>query len=344
MDPNHLSVADSEPYQAALDQCEEHWGLVPERTQTVRDGVNHVFATETKDGAPVIVRISDGDARQRSEVLGEMTWLEHLIQQGCTVTTPIRSQADELVETVDLETGTYHACCFERFAGRQLNPITDPEWNDELFLKLGREIGRIHRASDDLHFPPGRHRKHWYESPLSQFPDPLPDCYDARVAERMQAFAEEMRQRPLRTGEYGLVHRDLHAGNFLFEQGRVEIIDFDLGCYGWRAMDFAVLLFGHYFYPSFRVPQASPEVIGHVLATLVRGYRDEHTLEQSQIEMVGDAIKIHEILNYVVIAPALEHWQIAMGNPHPTVIQSMNWLEQMWLTDAEREIDFSQIS
>ena len=84
MDPNHLLVDDSLPYYNALSQCIDHWGLVPEKTELVRDGVNHVFATEFVNGAPVIIRISDGNLRERGEVLGELLWLEHLIAHGCT--------------------------------------------------------------------------------------------------------------------------------------------------------------------------------------------------------------------------------------------------------------------
>jgi len=343
MDPNHIPATDSASYHDALAQCVDHWGLIPEKTELIRDGVNHVFGTENSTGEPVIVRISDGAIRQRGELQGELIWLDHLIHHGCTVTTPILSRNGELLETIDLEQGTYHVCCFERFGGQQINPITDPQWNDELFLKLGREIGRIHRASDELQLPPDQDRKPWYECNLSQIPDPLPQGFKPRVIEPMQAFTEEMRSREQKPRHYGLVHRDLHSGNFLVEQGEVQVIDFDLGCYGWRAMDFAVLLFAHYHYPSLCVPNASAELAGHVLATLVRGYRDEYTIDLEQLEILGDLIKLREIVNYIATAPALEHWQIAMGDPHPTVAESLAWIEKRWLEGTEIQVDLSQL-
>jgi amicoumacin kinase len=343
MDPNHLPVADSAPYHDALAQCVHDWGLAPEKTTMLRDGVNHVFATQSKSGEPVIVRISDGVKRSRSELDGELIWLDHLIRHGCTVSTPIRSQRGELLETVDLNAGPYHVCCFKRFGGRELHPRTDPDWTDELFLKLGREIGRIHRVSDELRLPPGQDRKPWYECDFSQIPDPLPKGFNPWLREPMQAFTAEMRTRPQKPRHYGLVHRDLHSGNFLVERGQVQIIDFDLGCYGWRAMDFSVLLFAHYYFPSSRVPHASPELAGHVLATLVRGYRDEYTIDLDQLEMVGDLLKLREILFYIVSAPAQQHWQIAMGDPHPTVTESLAWIEKLWLDDIDLRVDLSQL-
>ena len=339
MDPNQLPVVDSAPYHDALAQCLDHWNLVPEKTSLLRDGVNHVFATETAGGAPVIVRVTDGGRREPGELDGELMWLNHLVRHGCTVTTPIPSRAGALLETIALDAGTYHVCCFERFAGREIDPRTDAAWNDELMLRLGREIGRIHRASDELTLPPGRDRCQWYQSGALAFPDPLPDCYDRGVARAMTAFIDEMRTRARPPRHYGLVHRDLHSGNFLLEGDRVEIIDFDLGCYGWRVIDFAVLLFAHYYYPSLAVPGSTPKLAGNVLALLARGYRTEYRLDDEQLAMVGDLMKLHEILNYVVTAPAVEHWQAAMGRPQPPVAHSLRWIEDLWREGRALEVD-----
>jgi len=137
------------------------------------------------------------------------------------------------------------------------------------------------------------------------------------------------------------VHRDVHSGNFLFEDGRVEIIDFDLGCYGWRLMDFSVLLFNHYYYPSLTVPDSTPKLAGHVLATLLCGYREEYVMDDEQLTMIGDLMKLREILIYVVTMPALEHWEEAMGRPQPTVTRSAKWIEDLWLDGHELEVDLS---
>lgn len=343
MNPHRLSVADSAPYHDALERCVDHWGLVPEKTELVRDGVNHVFASEDARGAPVIVRVSDGTGRERSEIEGELIWLDHLRKHGCTVSTPIRSLNGELLETTELAAGTFHVSCFVRFGGRLLDPRTDPDWNDALLEQLGKEIARLHRVSDQLTLPPEHDRKPWYESNLSQFPDPLPAGFNPSVCRAMRDFTDEMRARPTKPRHYGLVHRDLHAGNFLYEDGQIEMIDFDLGCYGWRAMDFSVLLFGHYYYPSLLVPGASPARASEVLATMVRGYRQEYTLDREQLDMMEDLLKVRAILNYIAMAPEPDHWQVALGNPTLTVRESLAWIEHFWTDGAEFGIDVSSL-
>lgn len=342
MDPNHLLADDSLPYYAALTQCVDHWGLVLEKTELIRDGVNHVFATEFEDGAPVIIRISDGVVRERGEVLGELLWLDHLIRNGCTVTTPIPSRSGELLETIELDVGVMHVCCFKRFGGTELKPAVAAHWDDELFIKLGRELGRIHRASDELQLPADCDRRHWYEIKLGQFPEPLPEFFNPQVVDAMRVFTDEYRARPMLPRHYGLVHRDFHAGNFLVEEGQIQVIDFDLGCYGWRAMDLSVLLFLYYFYPSLRIPQANPELAGHVLAMLVQGYREEYTLDQEQLAMVGDMMLLNTVNNYFLMLPDPEHWQIAMGNPQTHVCESLTWIEQLWLDGRKLQVGFDE--
>ena len=107
-------------------------------------------------------------------------------------------------------------------------------------------------------------------------------------------------------------------------------------------MDFAVLLFSHYYYPSLRVPRAA-ELAGHLLAMVVRGYRDEYHLDREQLNTIGDMILLHTILNYIVMVPAIEHWQIALGNPQPPVTASLAWIEQLWLDGHELTVDLSQL-
>jgi hypothetical protein len=108
-------------------------------------------------------------------------------------------------------------------------------------------------------------------------------------------------------------------------------------------MDFAVLLFSHYYYPSLRVPDAGPELIGHVLAQLVCGYREEYTLGREQLESVADMILLHTILNYLVMVPAMEHWEIALGHPQPPITASLAWIEQLWLDGHDLSVDLSQL-
>lgn len=50
MDAGRRAEFASKPYSNALAQCLDHWGLKVEATTLLRDGLNHVFASETHQG------------------------------------------------------------------------------------------------------------------------------------------------------------------------------------------------------------------------------------------------------------------------------------------------------
>ena len=52
---------------------------------------------------------------------------------------------------------------------------------------------------------------------------------------------------------------------------------------------------------------------------------------------------LHSILNYIVMVPDVEHWQIAMGDPQPPVPVSLAWIEQLWLDGHDLQVDLSQL-
>jgi len=343
MDPGLHPEFASKPYSNALAQCLDHWGLKVEATTLLRDGLNHVFASETHQGTPIILRISNGKFRTANELMGELTWLDHLIANGCSVTTPVRSRDGALLETMSDDQGTFHISCFQRFGGESLRPQSDPRWNDTLLFNLGREMGRIARASDSLELPSENDRKQWYELDLAVFADEVPECYDQEVVAAMKEFTREMIAKPRNPGAYGLIQCDLHSGNFMVEGDALLVIDFDLGCHGWRLMDFAILVFTHYYFPSLLVPDASPRRAGEVLKLLVSGYRLEYEMLSEDLELMGDLMKLRQILLYKLFRPDVEYWQLANSHPSPSIGESMDWIERQWREGRDLEIPLDAI-
>ncbi|WP_269542119.1 phosphotransferase enzyme family protein [Cerasicoccus fimbriatus] len=332
-------LAETEPYQDALYRCLDHWGLQEQGAELIRHGINHVFAAQTTGGSPVIVRVSDGSARPRHELEAELMWLNWLIKNDCVVTTPIASQRGELLETTINDDGVYHISCFERFAGHSPDPGNPAEWNDDLFAKIGRSVGRIHRFTDQFQLPPDKERKLWWDMRTHQFTEDT-SAYDPATVEAMQAFLADFKNRARAPRHFGLIHHDVHGGNLLIENGEVEIIDFDLACYGWRMTDFAVLLYSHYYFQSWAPKNVTPQLVGQVVAALARGYREEYTLDDAQLAMLPDLLRLRETLCYIVMRPAMDYWNEACHRPETTVAQSMACIEERWRTGAAFDINF----
>lgn len=343
MNPNELP-ADSTAYHQALALASEHWALRSEQTSLIRDGVNHVYGSVTMAGEPMIVRISDGDHHALNDIEAELIWLDYLIANGCVVTTPVRSQQGLLVESVEIDAGLFHVSCFMRFGGEQLDPRSSPLWNEDFLFRLGRIIGRLHRLTDEFQLPPDKDRMPWWETELHNFPKPLPTEFNIEVIDRMQVFLDQLIAKPRPDRHFGLIHHDIHSGNILIEDGEIQLIDFDLACYGWRMTDFAVLLYNHYYFPSLCVPDASVAKASQALRQLARGYREEYILDDAQLEMIPTLMLLRETLLYNILRPNIDHWQIAFGNPTFSAAQSLHIIEQRWLMGTKLEIDLGQVT
>jgi len=96
------------------------------------------------------------------------------------------------------------------------------------------------------------------------------------------------------------------------------------------------ILLSHDYFPSLRVPNAHVDLTGHVLQKVVQGYRDEYILDREQLDTVEDMILLRTILCYIIMVPAVEHWQTAMGNPEPHTSECLAWIEGLWLEKKVR--------
>ena len=56
-------------------------------------------------------------------------------------------------------------------------------------------------------------------------------------------FLEELEQLPIGNKNYGIVHFDIHTDNFLVENKRITLIDFDACQFNWYAADMASAMF-----------------------------------------------------------------------------------------------------
>jgi Ser/Thr protein kinase RdoA (MazF antagonist) len=93
------------------------------------------------------------------------------------------------------------------------------------------------------------------------------------VRERLVAILERYGSS---TGNFGLIHADLHFGNLLLTSRGLGVIDFDDAAFGWFVYDLAVALMEH---------QADPDFPA-LTAALLRGYRSERPLDRRDEAML----------------------------------------------------------
>jgi Ser/Thr protein kinase RdoA (MazF antagonist) len=290
--------------------------------------------------------VTDGAHRRLEQIESELTWLDHLSQHGCSVPTPVRTDHGELVETFEHNGGDYHVALFERLGGNDLWCRAEITSLPEYQRNLGQVLGRLHRASDSVQLPERLRRGQWYEETEILMPAQIPAEFHGPTAEAMYCHQENMRALAATADprHYGLCHGDVHGGNMLYDQGHIWLLDFELGCYSWRILDFSVLLMCDYLVPIWRMEGASPAAAREFIQNLVAGYREEHDFDSTQLELLPELLGIREIIIYTVTKHDPEKWDQAIPRRHGTTAEFIAWMEDRWSNGrTDYRLNFSGI-
>jgi Ser/Thr protein kinase RdoA (MazF antagonist) len=227
-----------------------------------------------------------------------LVWMAYLAAHGASVPEPLPSKNGNMVEVISSPEGEWLAVAFTQAEGILSEEIPLDRWNDFQFQTLGRSIGKIHSIargygpSKDVSFidweTGGNLFNHQIENELW-------------LKDKQFRVLEQIRALPRPADAYGLVHCDLHFGNFFVETQKqiVTLIDFDDCAYGWFVMDIAVLLFDILvLYPG----TDKDEYGQNFLHNFLKGYLTENHLSMFWLEQLPLFLKLLEINIYDMVA------------------------------------------
>jgi Ser/Thr protein kinase RdoA (MazF antagonist) len=213
-----------------------------------------------------------------------------------SVSTAILSENGNLVETIELDDSCFHAYAFEKAEGKL--PEQD-QWNASFFEKWGKVMGRMHDVAKRYE-PSGNITKrfHWHEDASLRVENHIPRSQPI-VIERCNQLKNKFREIPTDEDSYGLIHSDLHDGNIFVSNGDITVFDFDDCHYNWFAYDIAIPLF--YLLRDSRVDPNDKSFARHFMNCFMEGYRQENTIDSSQLELIPDFMKLRELDLYIII-------------------------------------------
>jgi Ser/Thr protein kinase RdoA (MazF antagonist) len=273
------------------------FGLTPSDLQPLRGGhVSHVYGFD-RDGCPYILRLSppeaDLDLAAQRAILA---WMRFLAKHGACVPKPVPSTAGNLIETFSQEDGEWQAIVLTRAQGVLSEELSLVQWDAALFEALGRAVGKLHVVAGEYDPPEDVRRPDW-DAGGNLFRCPKFD--QPFLAEKAASTLERIRGLPRGPESYGLIHADLHFGNFYVDvpSRSITIFDFDDCCYGWYAMDLAILLFDVLVLYS---GADRDSFARDFMRSLLKGYRQERAIDLSGM---AEFAKLLEINLFGSIAP-----------------------------------------
>ncbi len=285
-----------------IDAAARRYGVTAADLAPMAGGhATHVYSF-THGGKACVLRITPPNGEiDLPAMRAILPWMHFLAAGGASVAAPVPSQNGHLIEPFEQDGQPYIAVAFERAPGIRGEELTFDQWNDALFARLGQTAGAMH-ALAKAYTPPSVELKRpaWDAATNCFHPtEPFPPS-EAIVAEKQARIVEYVQALPKDADSYGLIHADLHGGNFFVDvaTNTITVFDFDDCAYGWYVMDIAMSVFDMLvLYPG-----ADREAFTtRFLQSYLRGYRAANTLSAFWLGQLPHFLKLLEIGVYAEV-------------------------------------------
>lgn len=275
-------------------QISSLYGVDEENLIPISDGFQNLVYTNHN----VIFRITNTIRRSLIVLEAELAFIQVLADKGIPVSKPIHSIYGNLIENID----DHHiVIAFEKAHGKSVDVTNNDVWNTDLFFQWGKILGRMHASANEIKVE----RPEW----SAENPDVLnllPKINSEPIKERYVQLLMQLTKYEKNPDCFGLIHNDLHQGNFFVENGKITVFDFDDCAYNWFAYDLAVCYYHAYWQTTAFTPENKD--FSHVFwEYFLKGYKQEHVFKKELIQQIPIFLKIREIFLYALF---LEKWDL----------------------------------
>lgn len=176
---------------------------------------------------------------------------------------------------------------------------------------------------------PGESKRYRFYIPLDLVKRLLPSESED-VINKVAAITGELGNLPKSKDSYGLIHSDLHIGNFMIDDTNkiTALLDFDRCCYKWFIADIAVTLYYPLYMTNVLVdkPDAQKEFIDYFMPLLWEGYEKENKLDQSWKEKIGAFITLRDAV-LLMYAPRGDRFQRGIKAIRNRIMGNTSYIE-----------------
>ncbi|MDZ5470551.1 phosphotransferase [Bacillus sp. 31A1R] len=311
----------------------KRFSLEPE-FKKLGDFENYVYEVY-KEGTPFILRVTHSSHRDKADLLSELDWMNYLNDKGVNVPKCYLSPNNEFVETLQASDGTYFfGSLFSKAQGEPVKVNDDEKFNPKLFYAWGKTIGKMHHETIQYTLPENvKKRPQWDDDDLLNVEDYI-SSEEQSIIKNAQELLVELKSLPKTKENYGLIHTDIHSGNFFFDGHEIHVFDFDDCSYQWFTSDIAIPV---YYSVLYRYPNGNQEErnrFGNMyLESFIEGYETEHKLPDGWKEQLPLFMRLRDVVLYAVF-----HKKIAPEDRNERILALMSEIK-MRVENKEAIID-----
>ncbi|MFJ8416328.1 phosphotransferase enzyme family protein [Bacillus paramycoides] len=253
------------------------------------DFENYIFHAKDRNDEDYVLRLTHSSHRSKKEVEAELDFLRYVAEHGAKAAGPYYSIFQNLVEEIGAEDGTsFYASLFVYAKGEKVKGDESPYWGDTFFEAWGKAIGQLHRLT--MNYPKTDDRDTWEEDESAI----VNELEDKKVKEIATVLMNEIKALPIEKETFGLMHGDIHPGNFHYDGKELTIFDFDDAAYNYFIHDLAMVLYYSVLFTPWTVEEKT-EFARKQLEVLRKGYEYEHRLADSWYESLPLFLRLRDI-------------------------------------------------
>jgi len=271
----------------------ERYDFDKETLHFVADGnytVKQLYSFNKYD-KPYILRVAKSHTEHIDQTRAEMDWLCYLAEKGVSVSRPLKTVDGELAVSAEENGETYIVAAYSKAEGR-LFDVNDPNlWNEKVFYNWGKVIGDMHRATKDYTPANGTERYYNIRNNINDNVKLFPSV--EKIAEEL---ISEIMALPKDRDSYGMVHADLGPGNFLIDEERINVFDFEECQYTWFAHDIgAALTFAMWFGQR---NDAGYDFTDDIFRNFLAGYLSANHLDDFWLSKIPVFLRLYKIAGF----------------------------------------------
>ncbi|MBP3952987.1 phosphotransferase enzyme family protein [Bacillus suaedae] len=263
---------------------------------------NYVFEA-IQDGKPVILRLTHSSHRSQEQIESELDWLLYLHNHNAPVCPPYRSKNNKYIEQVQAGSTYFYVSLFKKASGT-VTKLTNESYNQNLAYDWGEATSLLHRLTKEYQCP-----EHIQKRPLlidefqQQFVPFIPQ--DMLLLEKVNSVLKEIKQLSRETG-FGLIHSDIHSGNFFYDGEQLSIFDFDDCSYHHFAHDLAMPLYYTLWSSTFNTEEDKESFAKQFLEDFINGYQTQCPVSSEMYSQINLFLKLRDCELYGVFHKKLD--------------------------------------
>ncbi|RSD28225.1 phosphotransferase enzyme family protein [Mesobacillus subterraneus] len=286
------------------------------------DFENYVFEVQKKS-EQYILRLTHSSHRNREEILSEMDWMRHLHNHGVSVPEVFRSRNGLFVEEITAEDGTsFYGCMYAKVPGVPVS-VRSEQFTPQLFKLWGEITAKMHAATKSYSPSKGiKRRSEWDEDEVLNIEKYFP-AGEVELVANARRVIDAISALPKNQDNYGIIHTDIHSGNFFYDGTKIHVFDFDDACYHWFTSDIAIPLYYSIIYQIPASKERERQQFGELfLNAFIEGYQKENSLPEGWKQQVPLFLMLRDVVLYAVL-----HKKIAPEDRDEKLVEMMKEIE-----------------